>query len=81
MLSSKWCPFSLSLIMYIEAGAKLPPFRTQYFQMHLSENLWISLEISLKSVSKFRINNNPALVQIMAWCLSGNKPLSELMMA
>ena len=31
-------------------------------------------------VPKVRINNIPALVQIMAWCRWGNKPLSEPMM-
>ena len=30
-------------------------------------------------VPKCPINNIPALVQIMAWCCSGNKPLSESM--
>ena len=46
----------------------------------LNENEWISPTISLKFVPKVRINNIPALVQIMAWCLSGSKPLSEPMM-
>ena len=46
----------------------------------LNENAWISLKISLKFVPKARINNIPALVQIMAWCRPGNKPLSEPMM-
>ena len=36
--------------------------------------------ISLKFVPKGPINNNPALVQIMAWRRSGDKPLSEPMM-
>ena len=45
-----------------------------------NENEWISPRISLKFVSKVRINNIPALVQIMAWCRPGNKPLSETMM-
>ena len=36
--------------------------------------------ISLKCVPKNRINNIPALVQIMAWRRPGNKPLSEPMM-
>ena len=31
------------------------------------ENVWISLKISLKFVPKVQINNDPALVQIMAW--------------
>ena len=43
-------------------------------------NVWIPIEISLKFVPKSPINNIPALVQIMAWRCSGNKPLSEPMM-
>ena len=46
----------------------------------LNENAWISLKISLKFVLKVRIDNIPALVQIMAWRRPGDKPLSELMM-
>ena len=41
---------------------------------------WISPRISLKFVPKVRINNIPALVQIMAWRRLGDKPLSEPMM-
>ena len=43
-------------------------------------NVWISIEISLKFISKGQINNIPALVQIMAWRRPGDKPLSEPMM-
>ena len=45
-----------------------------------NENVWISIEISLKFVPKSPINNIPALVQIMAWRRWGDKPLSEPMM-
>ena len=45
----------------------------------LNENVWISLRVSLKFVPKVRINNIPALVQIMAWRRPGDKPLSEPM--
>ena len=41
--------------------------------------LTILIKISLKFVPKGPINNIPALVQIMAWCRPGNKPLSEPM--
>ena len=41
-----------------------------------SKNTWIPIKISLKFVSYGPINNIPALVQIMAWCRPGNKPLS-----
>ena len=44
------------------------------------ENVWISIEISLNFVPKGPINNTPALVQIMAWRRSGDRPLSEWMM-
>ena len=42
--------------------------------------IWISITISLKFVRRGPINNIPALVQIMAWRRSGDKPLSEPMM-
>ena len=47
----------------------------------LNENVYISINISLKFVPKGPINNIPALVPIMAWRRSGDKPLSEPMMA
>ena len=46
----------------------------------LNQNAWISLKISLKFVPRVRINNIPALVEIMAWRRPGDKPLSEPMM-
>ena len=46
----------------------------------LNENVWIPNNISLKFVPKRPINNNPALVQVMAWRRPGDKPLSEPMM-
>ena len=47
----------------------------------LKENVWIPIKVSLKFVPKGSINNIAALVQIMVWCLSGDKPLSEPIMA
>ena len=46
----------------------------------LNENVWIPIKISLMFVPKGQINNVTALVQIMAWRRTGDKPLSELMM-
>ena len=46
----------------------------------LNENVLIPIKISLKFVRKGRINNIPALVQVMAWRRAGDKPLSEPMM-
>ena len=45
-----------------------------------SENVWSSIQISLKFIPTGPINNVPALDQIMAWRRSGDKPLSGPMM-
>ena len=47
----------------------------------LNENVCILIRISLTFVSKVPIYNKLALVQIMTWCLTVSKPLSEPMMA
>ena len=44
-----------------------------------NEYCCILIEFPLKYVRKGPIDNNPALVQIMAWRRSGDKPLSEPM--
>ena len=46
----------------------------------VNENVWILLKISLKFVLKVPVDNISALVQIMAWRRSGDKPLSQPMM-
>ena len=46
----------------------------------LNENIWISINFSLKFVAKCQIDNIPSLVQIMNWHRLGDKPLSEPMM-
>ena len=48
-------------------------------RIFLNENVRVLIKISPKYVPKSPINNNPALVQIMAWRRSGDKPLSEPM--
>ena len=45
----------------------------------LNENIWISIDISLKFIPKGPIENISALVHIMAWRWIGNKALSESM--
>ena len=42
----------------------------------VNENIWILIR-TLKFVPEVPIYNKPALVQIMAWYLIGDKPLSE----
>ena len=68
-------------IKLIEAETNGRHFADDTFgRIFLNENLWTLLKNSLKIVPKVRINNIPALVQIMAWRRLGDKPLSEPMM-
>ena len=46
----------------------------------LNENELMSIQISLKFVPIVPIDNKSALVQVMAWRRTGDKPLSEAMM-
>ena len=46
----------------------------------LNETVRILINISVKFVPRGQINNIPTLVQIMAWCKTGDKPLFEPMM-
>ena len=46
----------------------------------LNENDRIPFWISLKFVSRSPIDSKPALVQVMAWRQTGDKPLFELML-
>ena len=60
---------------HIEAETRWPPFSWRHFEcIFLNENVWISLTISLKFVTRGQINNIPALVYIMACCRAGDKP-------
>ena len=47
----------------------------------VTENVWITIQISLKFAPNGPINNIPVLVQIMAWRREDDKPLSEPTMA
>ena len=46
----------------------------------LNENRGIPIRISLKFVPRSPIDNKPALVQVVAWRRTGDKPLPELML-
>ena len=46
----------------------------------VNEKICILIEISLMFVHKGPIDNNPALVKVMAWYWIGDKPLSETML-
>ena len=49
-------------------------------RIFVNENIRISIQILLKFVPKDLIDNKSALVEVMAWCQTGDKPLSEAMM-
>ena len=79
------CPeysgFSTRRINTLRPGRNEQHFADDIFKrIFFNENVWITIKISLKFVPKGPINNIPALVQIMAWRRSGDKPLSEAMM-
>ena len=42
-----------------------------------NENMWILIKISLKFIPKSPIDNKLALVRLMAWRRTGDKPLPE----
>ena len=46
----------------------------------LNDNDRILIEIALKFVPRSPINNQPILVQVMAWRRTGDKPLLEQML-
>ena len=46
----------------------------------VNEKFCILIKISLKFVPKGPISHNPVLVQVMAWCRTGDKPLPEAML-
>ena len=46
----------------------------------LNENFRISIQFSLKFVPEGSIDNKPALVQVMPWRRTGDKPLPEAML-
>ena len=50
-------------------------------RLFMNKKLCIFIRISLKFVSKGPIDNKSALVQVMAWRRTGDKPLPEPMMS
>ena len=69
--------YSLNTLRPRQNGRHYPDiFKWIFF----NENVWISINISLKFVPRGPISNIPTLVQVMAWRRPGDKPLSEPMM-
>ena len=73
-----WWPGSVHIFCPRQNGRH---FADDIFKcIFLNEDMWISINVSLKFAPNGQINNIPALVQIMAWRRPGAKPLSEPMM-
>ena len=47
------------------------------FKFIFNESVWISITISLKFIPKGPIDYKSALVQVVAWHRTGEKPLPE----
>ena len=83
MSSAKWRPFCLGLnvLMHLPLD-KMVAISQKTFSnaVFINENFCVLIPISLKFIPKGPIDNKSSLVQVMAWCQTGNKPLSEPMM-
>ena len=75
--SAKWWPFHL-VCQHSDSWTKWVPFYSAcWYIEHFVDDVFKfsflhgiqNVKISLRFVPKFPINNNPALVKIMAWCL------------
>ena len=61
---------------------KWPSFHKRHFQIYShNEKCCILIRISWKFVPKGLIDNKSALVQVMAWCQTSDRPLSEPMLS
>ena len=57
-----------SILTYWGRDKMAAIFQTTFSNAFLwNENVWIAIKISLKVVPKGPFNNNPAMVQIIAW--------------
>ena len=70
------------LTHWFEAKTKWQTFSRRHFQMHFleHENFCTLINISLQCVLKGLIGKMSTLVQVKAWCQTGDKPLPELML-
>ena len=87
MSSGKWRPFCPGLNVLNRFVNSSPPgqngrhFGRWHFQLSFfNENDKIPIPISLKYVSRSPIDNKSALVQVMAWRRTGDKPLPKPLM-
>ena len=78
MLPPQYCVTGPRWVNTLRPRQNGPHYTDDIFKsIFLNEYVWIPIKISLRIVPKGPINNIPALIQIMAWRRSGDKPLSE----
>ena len=85
MESHRRCPYSplkkQGILTHIPPGQNGRNFGRRHVQLYFfNESYRIPIQISLKYVPMSPIGNRPALVQVMAWHRSGDKPLPRAMM-
>ena len=82
MLCTKWQSFSTVVNILTHLPLEKIAAISQMFCDAFSwmKNFVFLIRISPRIVPKGPNDNNPALVQIMAWCWTSNKPLSESML-
>ena len=77
--------YTMLIFLYGVLLTQLPPWQNghhsgrRHVQIHFRE--WNPIQMSPKFVPRSPIDNKPALVQVMAWRRTGDKPLHESMLA
>ena len=69
------------ILTHLRLDKMADTFADDIFEKHifLNENVRTAIWISLNFIPRGSNDNRPALVQVMAWCRTGDKPLPELM--
>ena len=67
------------ILTHLQLEKQWPPFHRRPSQVHFHEWDFNHILISPKCVSKCLIDNKAALVQVMAWRRTGERPLPEPM--
>ena len=82
MIPVRYNGHRLSTLGIISPWTKWPYFLADgiFKWIFFNENDKIPIQISLKYVLRSTNDNKAALVQVMAWCWAGDKPLPETLM-
>ena len=76
-----WRAYTSPLHIHIKYEYRIPfMIWDDIFKSIFNESVWISITISLKFIPKGPIDYKSALVQVVAWHRTGEKPLSESML-